>query len=126
MELSVCAREFSFFADLYRFQVYNGQSNYLVNMTSDSTFGNFGMPVDNILTDTSIAVSSQYFITFGAQSTDSVLGWNLFAAAMTTNEGLRSKLLLMVHTRASYNVSAGVFPVDYGSADGSTLGGVAR
>ena len=66
------------------------------------------------------------FIIFGFLSTDGVLGWNLFAAAMTSNEDLRSKLMLMVHTRASYNLSAGVFPVDYGSADGSTLGGVAR
>jgi hypothetical protein len=58
VESSVCAREFSFLADVYRFQVYNGQSNFLENMTSNSTFGSFGMPVDNILTDTSIAVSS--------------------------------------------------------------------
>ena len=58
--------------------------------------------------------------------TDCVLGWNLFAAAMTTSENLRSQLILKVHNRASFNTSAGVFPVNYGSADGSALQGVAR
>ena len=85
------------------------------------------MPVDNVLSDTSVAVSSWYFYNYQVLLTDSVLGWNLFtAAAMTTNENLRSLLISKVHNRASYNISAGVFPVDYGSADGSTRQGVAR
>jgi hypothetical protein len=50
----------------------------------------------------------------------------LFAAAMTTDEDLRSQLIGKVHNRASFNISAGVFPVYYGSADGSTSQGVAR
>jgi hypothetical protein len=64
--------------------------------------------------------------------TDSVLGWNLFAAAMTTNEDLRSQLISKIHNWASYNTngSAGlagdVFPVNYYNDFGSTIGGVAR
>jgi hypothetical protein len=57
---------------------------------------------------------------------DLVLGWTLFAAAMTTNSDLRSQLIGKVHSRASLNTSAGVFPVSYGSTDGSTFQGVAR
>jgi hypothetical protein len=96
-------------------------------MISNSNFSNFGMLVDNVLSDTSVAVSSWYFYHCQVLLTDSVLGWNLFtAAAMTTNENLRSLLISKVHNRASYNISAGVFPVEYGSADGSTLQGVAR
>ena len=58
VESSVCARGFSFFADLYRVQVYNGQSNYLENMTSNSTVGNFGMPADSLGAGTIVAYSS--------------------------------------------------------------------
>ena len=96
-------------------------------MTSNSTFSNFGLPIDNVLTDISTAVSSWCFYYLKVLSTDGVLGWNLFAAAaMTSNEDARSQLILKVHNRANYNLSAGVFPVEYGSADGSTLRGVAR
>ena len=85
------------------------------------------MPVDNVLSDTSVAVSSWYSYSCQVLLTDSVLGWNLFAAAaMTTNENLSSLLISKVHNRASYNISAGVFPVAYGSANGSTFQGVAR
>ena len=55
---------------------------------------------------------------------DSTLGWSLFAAAMTTNEDLRSLLISKVHSQASLNSSVGVFPVNYSSADGSTLQGL--
>ena len=50
----------------------------------------------------------------------------MFAAAMTTIQDLRSQLISRVHNRASFNTSAGVFPVIYGSADGLTLLGEAR
>jgi hypothetical protein len=50
----------------------------------------------------------------------------MFAAAMTTIQDLRSQLILRVHNRASFNKSAGVFPVNYGSGNGSTIQGVAR
>ncbi len=55
-----------------------------------------------------------------------VLGWSLFAAAMTTNQGLRTELISRVHKRASTSTIIGVFPLNYGSVDGSTLQGVAR
>ena len=84
------------------------------------------MPVDSLSTDTTVAVSSQYFYDSWILLTDMALGWSLFAAAMTTNEGLRSELISRVHTRASTSTIPGVFPVYYGSADGSTLQGAAR
>ena len=50
----------------------------------------------------------------------------MFAAAMTTTQDFRSQLIVRVHNRASFNISTGVFPVNYGSGNGSTLQGVAR
>ncbi|KAH9055600.1 hypothetical protein EDB87DRAFT_1567201 [Lactarius vividus] len=85
--------------------VYDGQSSYIDNLTLTSTFTNFGMPVDNLSSDTSVAVSS----------------WNLFVAAMTSNQDLRTNLISRVHNRASYNKSAGVFPIQYDSTYGSTI-----
>ena len=55
-----------------------------------------------------------------------VLGWSLFAAAMATNQDLRFELISRVHERASASSIPGVFPLYYGSADGSTLQGAAR
>ena len=54
------------------------------------------------------------------------LGWNLFAAAMAQNGGLREDLISRIHSRASFNVSAGVFPLSYDSSQGSTINGAAR
>ncbi|KAF8497610.1 hypothetical protein F5888DRAFT_302104 [Russula emetica] len=76
-------------------------------MTSD--FSNFGMPVDSLSTDTNVAVSS----------------WSLFAAAMTKNQSLCFELISRVCNRASSTNTSGVFPVYYGSVDGSTLQGAA-
>jgi hypothetical protein len=87
------------------------------------------VPVDNVLSDTNVAFSSWYSHYPRVLLTDIYLGWNLFAAAMTTNEDLRSLLISKVHSQASLNSSVGVFPVNYGSADGSApqgLQGVAR
>ena len=84
------------------------------------------MPVDNVLTDTDVIVSSWYFYGPQVLLADPVLGWNLFAAAMTTNQDLRSRLISKVHNRLSFNTSAAVFPVNYRSDGGSTLQGVAR
>ena len=39
-------------------QVYNGQSNFIDNITSNSTFSNFGMPIDNLGSDTNTVVPS--------------------------------------------------------------------
>ena|SRR6266702_2804142 len=55
-----------------------------------------------------------------------LLGWNLFVAAMTSNQDLSTNLISRVHNRASFNVSAGVFPLSYDSTHGSTILGVAR
>jgi len=52
--------------------VYNGHSNFIDNLVLTSNFSNFGMPVDNLSTDTTVAVSS----------------WSLFVAAMATNQDL--------------------------------------
>ncbi|KAI0267487.1 hypothetical protein BC834DRAFT_822335, partial [Gloeopeniophorella convolvens] len=77
---------------------------------STSSFTSFGLPVDNLNSDTMVTISS----------------WNLFAAAMTPNTDLRNKLISRVHARASFNVSGGVFPLNYDSTHGSTILGVAR
>ena len=46
-----------------QFQVYNGHSNFIENLVLTSNFSSFGMPIDNAIpTDTSVAVSSWYFI----------------------------------------------------------------
>jgi hypothetical protein len=58
--------------------------------------------------------------------TDAPLGWNLFAAAMTSNPELRATLISSVHKRVFYNVSAGVFPTSYDPSLGTTISGVAR
>ncbi|KAF8497612.1 hypothetical protein F5888DRAFT_1923669 [Russula emetica] len=95
--------------NLVESSVYNGHSNFINNIVSTSDFSNFGMPVDNLFTDTSVAVSS----------------WSLFAAAMTKNQNLSSELISRVSNRASSTNLSGVFPVFYGSIDGSTLRGAA-
>jgi len=55
-----------------------------------------------------------------------VLGWTLFAAAMTSNPDLRTSLISRVHNRASFNLSAGVFPLSYDSTAGTMVRGSAR
>jgi len=67
------------------------------------------MPVNNLESDTNVAVSS----------------WDLFVAAMTSDQDLRTNLISRVHNRASYNKSAGVFPTEYNSTNGSTILGSA-
>jgi len=57
---------------------------------------------------------------------DSVSGWSLFAAAMTSNQGLRSDLISKVFNRANNRTIPGVFPVYYDSSQGPALQGVAR
>ncbi len=43
-------------------QIYDGHSNFIHNLVLTSNFSSFGMPVDNV--DTSVAVSSWYFVWF--------------------------------------------------------------
>ncbi|KAH9164534.1 hypothetical protein EDB89DRAFT_1892884 [Lactarius sanguifluus] len=85
--------------------VFNDQSSFVDNLALTSDFSNFGMPVDSLSTDTSIAISS----------------WNLFVAAMSSNQDLRTNIISRVHNRASLNTSAGVFPLSYDSTHGSTI-----
>jgi hypothetical protein len=106
--------------------VYNEHSNFINNIVLTSDFSNFGMPVDNLSTDTSVAVSSRYFYSSQILVADLVLGWSLFAAAMTKNQSLSSELISRVSNRASSSNLSGVFPVYYGSIDGSILRGAAR
>ncbi|KAI0278710.1 hypothetical protein BGY98DRAFT_1186437 [Russula aff. rugulosa BPL654] len=94
--------------NLVESSVYDGHSNFIKNIILTSDF-KFGMPVDSISIDINVAVSS----------------WSLFAAAMTTNQGLSSELITRVSNRASSTNISGVFPVYYSSADGSTLQGAA-
>jgi len=60
--------------------------------------------------------------------TNTVPAWNLFVAAMTPNNDLRSDLIRRVHNRASLfgRENMGIFPVRYGSFDGSDVSGMAR
>lgn len=82
------------------------------------------MPIDSLSEDTSVSGLKNF--SFDFVQVDDFLGWNLFVAAMTSNQGLRSDLISRVHNRASFNVSAGVFPLSYDSTHGSTILGVAR
>ncbi|KAH9024050.1 hypothetical protein EDB85DRAFT_2119040 [Lactarius pseudohatsudake] len=95
---------YNIFAD-----VYQAQSAFIDNLISTSTFSKFGMPVDSLGSDLDVVVSS----------------WNLFVAAMTSNQDLSTNLISRVHDRASYNASAGVFPLSYNSTSGTTILGVA-
>ena len=127
VESSVGILECSFIVVPDEFQVYDGHSSFIDNLLLTSDFGYFGMPIDNVApTDTSVAVSSWYFHKFQVLSSDPALGWSLFAAAMTTNQSLRSELISRVSDRASSTNTSGIFPVYYGSGDGTTVQGVAR
>jgi hypothetical protein len=56
VESSVGALEFPLTVS-DQFQVYNGHSNFIYNLLSNSSFSTFGMPIDSA--NTSVAVSSQ-------------------------------------------------------------------
>ncbi len=60
MESSVGVRECSSSdgPDQSLWQVYDGHSNFIDNIGLTSNFSNFGMPVDDLSTDTTIAASS--------------------------------------------------------------------
>ncbi|KAH9059276.1 hypothetical protein EDB87DRAFT_1832226 [Lactarius vividus] len=84
--------------------IFDGQSSFIDSVTGFSNF-KFGLPVDSLSMDITVAISS----------------WNLFVAAMTSNQDLRTNLISKVHNRASFNASAGAFPLYYDSANGSTV-----
>ena len=41
-----------------KFQIFNAHSSFIDNIATTSTFSNFGMPVDNLLSDTTFTISS--------------------------------------------------------------------
>ena len=43
-----------------QFQIYDGQSDFILNLVLTSNFSTFGMPVDSL--DSNIAVSSRYSV----------------------------------------------------------------
>lgn len=58
---------------------------------------------------------------------DLVIGWSLFVVAITNDERLRSELTARVSDRFSnITIPANVFSVNYDSANGTSLQGVAR
>ena len=109
-----------------QFQVYDGHSNFIFNILMNSDLGSFGLPVDNAVpTDTNVTVSSWYFYNSEILLPDLVIGWSLYVAAMTSNPGLRSQLILRVYNRVTSSIP-GVFPVYYDSGNGTSLQGIAR
>jgi hypothetical protein len=69
------------------------------------------MPVDKPLrTQLSLCLVGTFIIP-KVLLTDLVLGWSLFAAAMTTNQNLRSELISRFTTGRPPLLYAGVFPV---------------
>ena len=47
-------------------------------------------------------------------------------AAMTSDQDLRTNLIMRVHNQASNNLSNGVFPTEYDSTDGQIILGGAK
>ena len=130
VEPSVGVLKCSLFAVSDQFQVYNGHSDFINNLVSNSNFSNYGMPIDNAIpTDTSAAVSSLYLFNSYILSLTFIpsLGWSLFVAAMTPNPGLRSGLVSKVYmgTVVSRNTNP-AFAVYYNTTNGTPLQGVNR
>jgi hypothetical protein len=119
---------------LILFQVYNAHSDFFINTPWDLTFNQtiFGLPADDSLmtvptTFSPIVSSWQFNLCFNALRADAVLGWNLFVAAMTPNDALRSSLITGIHNRASLFGSQrmGIFPLCY-TKNGSDVSGLAK
>ncbi len=120
-------------------QVYSAHSDFLNNTLWDLAFNEtiFGLPVDEAqapiyLPGTPhftrpIVPCWQFFFYFDTRRADAVLAWNLFVAAMTPNDALRSSLITRIHNRASLFGSQrmGIFPLRY-SLNGTDMSGLAR
>jgi len=103
-------------------QLYNNHSSFIDNIAMTS---NFGMPTDN--TDTSTAVSSKYIHRILIISANATPGWNLFVAAMTQDQDLRSRLISSVHNVANLNITFYLFSPTYEPIHGfPTIPGAAR
>ena len=125
VEPPVGVLEYSILAVSDQFQVYTGHGNFIDNLMLNSNFSTLGMPVDNA--DTNVAVSIWCSFNSYILLADLVIGWSLFAVAMTNNQDLRSELISRVADRST-NITfpATVFSVYYDSASGTSLQGVAR
>ncbi|KAI0057014.1 hypothetical protein BV25DRAFT_1813076 [Artomyces pyxidatus] len=113
-DMSSWSLGYNLFADrwlgtnLINSSVFDGQTAFFNNLASSNTnLTFFGVPVDS--TNTAVTISS----------------WDVFTAAITTDATTRDNLISSVHNRASFNVSAGAFPLDYDSSRGTTVLGVA-
>ncbi|KAH9175704.1 hypothetical protein EDB89DRAFT_2066274 [Lactarius sanguifluus] len=82
--------------------VFEGQSSFIDSISGFSNF-KFGLPVDSLSGDVTVAISSRIFI---------------FEIIRATTY---AQILFPVHNRASFNASAGAFPLYYDSANGSTV-----
>jgi hypothetical protein len=123
-----------FIPPLIFFQVYSAHSDFLNTTQRDLTFNEtiFGFPTDDGLTFVPITLnpivsSWQFNFCFNTLRADAVLGWNLFVAAMTPNDALRSSLITRIHNRASLFGSQrmGIFPLCY-TMNGSDVSGLAK
>jgi len=93
--------------------IFDDQCHFLKNLMANSPVSKFGLPSDyypNVTEDTMV-VSAQ----------------NMFAAAMTTDDELRSILIARLNDRANLNNTSGVpvgaFPLLYDSNNGSAVEG---
>ncbi|KZT10665.1 uncharacterized protein LAESUDRAFT_755360 [Laetiporus sulphureus 93-53] len=105
---------YNFYADrllqtgLINDTLYERQSNYYQELSDADTGGTFGLPIDSI--DSALANS----------------GWLAFTAATTSNTTVRDNLIDMIWKRASYNLTAGVWPSVYSTVgNGSAQHGTA-
>ena len=137
VESSVCKRITSLFTSfLIIYKVYNGHSAFIDNITLVSFFGNqtlsdsdFPYSSDSEIGESQgVTISCWWFYTSGIRLANAVPAWNLFVAAMTPINDLRLKLIERVHNRASSfgRQNMGIFPVRYGSVNGSDMSGMAR
>jgi hypothetical protein len=74
------------------------------------------------------ALQSQYLVSesiFVSSQLTAFAGWNLFVAAMTSNNDLRSNLIERIYNRSHLfsESTAGAFPLVYNSANGSDIQG---
>jgi hypothetical protein len=129
VEQSVGVLECSLHAVSDQFQVYIGHSDFINNLVSNSNFSKYGMPIDNTVpTDTSVAASSRYLYDYYILSLIPLsLGWSLFVAAMTPNQGLRSALISSVFNETILSPAGqSTFAVYYDTANGTPLQGAYR
>ena len=106
-------------------QIYDNQSNFINKLLLDPYISHFGLPVNNLDLGRPITVSSRW-VYFSVHSRLIIFtGWNLFVAAMTSNNDLRSNLIERIYNRSHLfsESTAGAFPLVYNSANGSDIQG---